>query len=486
VRYLVAAAAILGALAALASTGLASPQHATPQLRTYSTPETAPLATGVLDSALFDGGQRTTAFTLTRAAGATYARLMVNWRSIAPAVRPDGFVASDPASPGYSWTALDTTVNAAESSGLNPILDITSTPTWAYAKRPSKPNAGTPKITELGAFATAISTHYNGTQGPPAHVFQVWNEPNLSLDLSPVSASRYRGMVDAVADAVHAVDPTNLVVAGGLEPVGHPKVKGRKWYSVQPLEFMRSFLCLSKGRHPHSTCDDPARFDVWSHHPYTHGGPFGHAKLPGDVMLGDLPKMTALLRAAVRQHQIVSSDPVQFWATEFGWDTNPPRPNAASLSLAGRWTAESLHQMWLYGITLVTWFLLEDQPSPSPFQSGLYFLSPSLEDPQPKPVLTAFRFPFVAYLKKGTVRVWGRDATSDQEDVTIERRHGRYGSWQPVAVIASNQYGIFRASMRLKAAKEDWLRATVLGSGTSLAFSLTRPRYPAYIGPWGY
>ena len=485
-RYLGAAAGILGVLAALTSTGLASSRHATPRVRTYSTPDTAPLATGLVDSSLFDSGERTTAFALTRAAGATYARLTVNWRAIAPAVRPDGFVASDPASPGYSWTDLDTTVQAAESSGLNPILDITSTPTWAYAKRPSGPNAGTPKTKALGAFATAIATHYNGTQGPPAHVFQVWNEPNLTLDLSPVSASGYRGMVNAVADAVHAVDPTNLVVAGGLEPVGHPKVKGRKWYSVPPLGFMRSLLCLSKGPHPHATCQEAAHFDIWSHHPYTHGGPFGHAKLPGDVMLGDLPKMTALLRAGVRVHHIVSSYPVQFWATEFGWDTNPPRPNAASLSLSGRWTAESLHQMWLYGITLVTWFLLEDHASPSPFQSGLYFLSPSLQDAQPKPLLTAFRFPFVAYLKRGTVRVWGRDATSDQQDVTIEQRHGKQGSWQAVAVIASNQYGIFRASMKLNASANDWLRATVLGSGRSLPFSLTQPKYPAHIGPWGY
>ena len=113
------------------------------------------------------------------------------------------------------------------------------------------------------------------------HVFQVWNEPNLSLDLNPVSASTYRGMVNAVADAVHAVDPANLVVAGALDPFGHPKSKKQKWYSVAPLAYMRSLLCLSKGAHPHATCHNPVHFDVWSHHPYTFGGPFGHAKNPG-------------------------------------------------------------------------------------------------------------------------------------------------------------------------------------------------------------
>ena len=227
---------------------------------------------------------------------------------------------------------------------------------------------------------------------------------------------------------MHGVDPSNLVVAGGLDPFGHPKSKKQNWYSVAPLAYMRSLLCLSKGAHPHATCHNPVHFDVWSHHPYTFGGPFGHAKLPDDVELGDLPRMRALLKAGVRLHHVVSAHPVQFWVTEFGWDTNPPRKHAASLSLATRWTAESLHQMWLSGVSLVTWFLLEDYPSPSPYQSGLFFHSSSLENARAKPTRTAFRFPFVAYLKTNTVSVWGRVATSDQEVVTIQRRQGKSGA----------------------------------------------------------
>jgi hypothetical protein len=194
--------------------------------------------------------------------------------------------------------------------------------------------------------------------------------------------------------------------------------------------------------------------------------------------------MRSLLQAGVRLHHIVSAQPVQFWVTEFGWDTNPPRRHAASLSLAARWTAESLHQMWLSGVSLVTWFLLEDHPSPSPYQSGLYFHSRSLENARPKPVLTAFRFPFVAYLGKNSVSIWGRDATSDKEVVTVQLRHGKSGPWRTVGLVGSNRFGIFQANLRLKAAKKDWLRATAPGSGKSLAFSLTVP-YAPKIGPWG-
>ena len=449
------------------------------------TPGTIPLRTAVL-APEFERADYSTAFAMTKAAGASYVRLPIAWYAIAPPTRPTDFVASDPTSPGYYWDSLDAIVTAAENAGLTPILDIGAPPAWAEKKQPRGVNAGTPDTGALGDFATALATHYDGlTPGVPAeHVFQVWNEPNVSTDLNPADPNIYRAMVNAVADAVHAVDPANLVVAGALDPFGHKKTRRQKWYSVAPLAFMRSLLCLSKGAHPHATCRNPVHFDAWSHHPYTFGGPFGHAKLPDDVELGDLPKMHALLKAGVRLHHVISAQPVQFWVTEFGWDSKPPRAHAAPLGLAARWTAESLHQMWLSGVSLVTWFLLEDYKSPSPYQSGLYFHSSSLATARAKPTRTAFRFPFVAYLEKKTVDVWGRDATSDHEVVTIQRRHGKSGGWRTVASISANRYGIFKANLKLKATKKDWLRAIAAGSGTSLAFSLTRPRDPN-IGPWG-
>jgi len=481
-RYLAAAAAIVCLAAATASAGEAGAQGT----RTYTTSGTRPLATALVDPVRFNGGQSDQAFAMTRSSGATYARVTANWSAIAPVTRPTGFVATDPTSPGYVWDGLDAVVEAAAGAGVTPILDVTSTPRWAYARRPTGVNGGTPKAAALGQFAQALATHYDGTGDLPAvHVFEVWNEPDLSLFLNPVSGSAYRGMVNAFADAVHAVDPANLVVAGGLDPFGHPKGRKQRWYSMAPLAFMRSFLCLSRGSRPHATCSAKVHFDVWSHHPYTFGGPFGHAKHPDDVSLGDLPRMRALLLAGLRLHHVVSAHPVKFWVTEFGWDTNPPRRHAASLSLASRWTAEALYQMWRSGVSLVTWFDLQDRRSPSPYQSGLYFHSSSLRNARAKPVRTAFRFPFVAYLRPGArVSVWGRDATSAKARVAIQLRHRTSGGWRTVGYIVANRYGIFRATLRLRATKTDSLRAVAAGSGKSLAFSLTVP-YAPRIGPWG-
>jgi hypothetical protein len=484
VRYIAAAGAIV-CLGATASAGAASVrQHG---VRTLATKGTAPLTTAVTDPWLFNSSQTTTAFAKTRAAGASYVRLSLNWNGVAPATRPAGFVATDPTSPGYAWRNADAAVAQAEAAGLTPILDVAGTPHWAYAKKPQGVNAGTPKAADLGDFATALAKHFSGNAPgvPEAHVFQVWNEVNNSLFMGPVSARRYRGMVNAVANAVHAVDPKNLVIAGDLDPFGHRKGKKQRWYSATPLGFMRSLLCLSKGKHPHRTCRNTVHFDVWSHHPYTFNGPFGHARNHDDISLGDLPRMRSLLRAGVRHHRVVSPHPVKFWVTEFSWDTKPPRRHAAPMGLAARWTEEALYQMWRSGVSLVTWFGLQDRGGHGPYQSGLFRHSKSLERARTKPVRTAFRFPFVAYLGRRTVKIWGRNATSDKRLVAIQRRHGVHGHWRTVAKIRSNRSGIFKATLKLKATKKDWLRATASGSGKSLGFSLTRPSPKLRYGPWG-
>ena len=489
-RYLAIGGAIL-CLAAATAAGFAKSEAyagrgaAARGAATYSTPGTAPLVTGLFDPVLFNSTYGATAFALSRATGATYVRVVVPWNAIAPSSRPTGFDPRDPTSSGYSWDNLDQTVEDAAAAHVIPILDVIGMPRWARATRPKAGAAGTPEAAALGDFAHALATRYDGTGELPAeHIFQVWNEPNLSLDLGPVSASKYRGMVNDFANAVHGVDRSNLVVAGALDPFGHPKSKKQKWYSVSPLAYMRSLISVSKGSHPHSTCHNAVHFDVWSHHPYTFGGPFGHAKNPDDVEIGDLPQMRAVLKAGVRLHHVVSGHPVKFWVTEFGWDSSPPRPHAAPMGLASRWTAESLHQMWISGVSLVTWFDLQDRPSPSPYQSGLYFHSSSLEKARPKPVRTAFRFPFVAYLGGSTVSVWGRDATSSKVRVTIQLRHGKSGRWRTVAYVGANSHGIFRAKVRVRARKTDWLRAVAPGSGKSIPFSLTVP-HARHIGPWG-
>ena len=119
--------------------------------------------------------------------------------------------------------------------------------------------------------------------------------------------------------------------------------------------------------------------------------------------------MKALLVASYKYHHILAPQMPPFWVTEFSWDTSPPDPKALPMKLAARWTAEALYVMWKVGISMVTWLDIRDNPYPqTATQSGLYLRGATIAQDKPKAILTAFRFPFVAYARKGGIFVWGR------------------------------------------------------------------------------
>jgi len=454
--------AVVAGLAATAATARTA-------IITLTTGATPPLATAI-DDPIFNTSQRTTAYAMAHQAGATYARLLVSWRSIAPGNLPSSWDPTDPASPYYHWSGLDATVSAAEANGIAPILDIVLPPSWGYHVQPGTWTGGQPKLDALAAFATALARHYSAV-----HAFSVWNEPNFNRNLNPQDPTYYRSMVNVVADSVHAVNPDNLALAGELAPFKHAPSKTDKNSVIPPITFMQKMLCLSTTTPVKHTCSTKAQFDVWTHHPYSDTGPYGHAKVSGGVELGDLPKMNKLLQTAWNLGAITTSSghAPQFWVTEIGWSSKPPNPHGVPMGLLTRWVGESFYQLWKSGATLGTWYLLEDEPKSTPFQSGLYQNSPSLASATAKPLLAPFRMPFVAYIHSGgKVQIWGRDATSDLQDVTISEKIGK--KWKNVAIITSNSNGIFQATLAIHAKSTYSMRASANGV-TSATFSLTKP-----------
>jgi len=407
------------------------------------------------------------------AAGASVVRILVVWRDVAPATLPTSWKPSDPADPSYDWTSLDAEVKMAAADGLQPLLTILEAPDWAQAGPPvPAPNSRLPDPQAFAQFATAAARRYGGAFDglPRVRYWQAWNEPNLSLYLvpqlanrKPVSPAWYRGMLNAFAAAVHGVHADNVVVAGGLAPFRDNTTdvvtQNKDW---GPLSFMRSLLCLSASLRP--TCSDPVSFDAWAQHPYTSGGPTHHAVLPNDVSLGDLPKVTRVLDAAVRYGHIRSSGPVRFWVTEFSWDTKPPDPQGVPALLARRWVAEALYRMWADGVSLVTWLMLrDDPPATSYLQSGLYYDGTSFATDKPKPLLAAFRFPVVGLQSAHGVYVWGRAPGGRAGSVIVQYRSS--GGWRRLAAVKTDRYGIFQAQYALPFS--GWVRATLPGAATA-------------------
>jgi hypothetical protein len=433
------------------------------------------LQTGIYvnaESELEDGFR---AFDRARNAGASVVRLHVNWRLIAPATRPQGFRADDPAEPAYRWESLDRSVRMARERGLEPLLTVYMAPDWASQSGPRPAGTIRPDPAQLRLFTLAAVRRYAGNfQGlPRVRYWMVWNEPNIWLYLNPqfengrpFSPGLYRRMVNRAAQAIRTV-PGNIVVAGGTAPFRDNSITRTNW---GPLGFMRELLCVSpQGR---KTCNQRIAFDVWSHHPYTSGGPQRKAVLPDDVSLGDLPVMKRLLDAAVRNRTVVSRAPVRFWITEFSWDTNPPDPQGVPLRLHARWTSEALFRSWQSGVSLFTWLTIRDNPYPGdPIQAGLYFRGPTFAQDRPKPALTAFRFPFVAFPQHAQkhVFVWGRTPAGRPARVLVEQQFR--GGWKRLGVVQTNRHGIFRT--RFSTHRTGFVRArTVDRSERAIPFSL--------------
>lgn len=446
-----------------------------------------PLVTGIVQTPPSDPAQSAAFFTNLARARGTVIRLFVYWDQVAPqgAEKPFGFDPRDPADPAYRWEAVDRQVRSAVSSGVSPIISAFWAPYWALdGEQSGGRGAARPNPQALADFFTAAAKRYSGSFAdlPRVRLWQVWNEPNLPAYISPqydsagrlVSADWYRSMVNAAADAIHAVHADNVVIAGGQSPFGPDAQSPDRG---APLTFMRSLLCLSAAVNPKPVCRKPVRFDVWAHHPYTSGSPTHHAAGANDVSLPDLWKMRVLLEAGVKAGTLVSRGDVGFWVTEFSWDTNPPDPLGVPERLHARWVAEGMFRMWSQGVSAVAWFQLRDQPftPSSPVQSGLYFRGEAgIESDKPKLALTAFRFPFVAFRepKTKTIMYWGR-SPAGRAGVIVDQQVS--GKWRSVKTLRPNRHGIFSGRYP-SPARKGFLRARLVnGKDAALPFSLVVP-----------
>lgn len=470
-----------------------------------------PLETGMADGGPFNVAlEIPNAYKKVRATGASAIRLYVIWRNIAPAgaEKPAGFDPADPADPAYDWSLLDYQVYYALQNDLEPILSIEAAPDWAEGDG-SGPFPGTfdPSAREFGLFATAAAQRYSGSFNnlPRVRYWQAWNEPNYFRHLMPqyntafsdpvgansrlLSPGVYRGLLNAFARSVHRVHRDNLVITGGLAPFGNERAET---HVSRTLPFMRALLCMNARNRPEPGCNKRSHFDVWSHHPYTSGGPTHHAASSEDVSMGDLEKMSRLLNAAIRAGHIVSRQRPKFWITEFSWDTKPPDPGAVPMKIHKRWVAHALYRAWKNGVSLFTWFQLRDAEAPiegeHTFESGLYFRckdgSGRIACLRPKPSRQAFRFPFVAFRSgEHKARVWGRTPWGLPGQVAVEQR--RKSGWRRLAELRANRAGIFKRTLRVGSG--DLMRAKLVGPDggeKSVPFSLT-PVPDFSVNPFG-
>jgi hypothetical protein len=444
------------------------------------------------------------AYSRVQEGGGNMVRLLLYWKRVATGVPTDATAPDDTA---YNWAQIDQQVRDADAAGLKVLLVFRSAPMWAQGPAHANSEGSfKPDPAKLAQFAEAAATRYNGNFDPgpggvlPAvRLWEIWNEPNLRNFLQPqfdshhraYSPGLYRRLLNAAAPALHAVNGSNIVVAGNTAPFGNTG-------NIKPLGFLRRLLCMTGRLAPKSACNLTVQADVFSHHPYTNGDPTHQAVDPDNISLGDLPDWKRLINAAVKVGHVRRSDgtrkqSVGLWATELGWDTKPPDPIGVPTKLHARWTAEALYRVWKVGLSVAIWTQYRDYPLTSDpvfgaYQAGLYYYDGDNDDTNdtPKLSLQAFRFPFVAYASNGRISAWGRTPNGLPGTVRIERRSST-GQWVPKKTLPANASGIFSTSWASSDKKGSY-RAIRVGdpdpARRSVPFSLVRPP-DRFVIPFG-
>jgi len=457
------------------------------------------LQLGFTDFGAFEnatGVERQTALQHARDSGASIIRLGMDWDATSKTKPPSLAVERDPSWPGYDWSETDSTVRSTAQAGLTPLMLISNAPAWAEG--PNRPQvsikypAGSwrPSAADYGAFSQAAAKRYSGTYPDPENpgqmlprvkYWQGWNEPNISLYLTPqwtkvhgrlhdTGADIFRGLLNAFYKGVKAVSSHNVVVTAGTSPFGDPPGGQR----VPPAMFWRDVFCLS-GRTALKKvhCSgSPVHFDVLAHHPYPIGPPRRHSPNPDDVVIADFDRLSKPLSVAIKKGTVAPRRKKQLWATELSWDSRPPDPNGIPERLQAIYMEGAFSELWNEGVSAVIWFNMRDQyPYPdyqSTLQSGIYFRGDTIAEDTKKMSFTSYSFPFTAYIKKGKTQLWGLAPAAG--DVTIQVQSG--STWTTVAHVKARSDRLFLGTARVKAGRN--VRA-IQGGATSLPWKVFTP-----------
>lgn len=247
---------------------------------------------------------------------------------------------TEPSRGTLNWSFDDGVAGALAAAGLQwlPIVDYA--PAWA---RPAARLLHSPPDdpADYAAFVTAFARRY-GSAGSfwaehpelparPVRTYEIWNEPDTPLFWSPApSAAAYARLYAAARAAIHAVDPTAMVLVGGL---------------TRPVGFLPELLAA-----------DPALrggLDGVAIHPY------------GDSTTAVLD----LVRRARDTLRSLGLGRVPLYLTEFGWVTSPPGahhyiPAADRPALVQRTVAALGHtDCGLAGEVIYTWVTPRANPA---------------------------------------------------------------------------------------------------------------------------
>jgi hypothetical protein len=284
--------------------------------------------------------------------GTRLTRVDLFWSRVAPTRPAD---ARNPADPAYDWSQADAVFAQLAARGITPIVAVYGTPGWAArgGRVTAFPNPVAPaRAADYADFMAAAAARYRGTYVPagaaaplPAvTLWEIWNEPNLSVFLTPqraggrpASPGIYIGLVRAAHPAIKAANPAARVLVGSTGPTdttGAASVGTTAW-----LEALR------RARPP---------MDAYSQHIYPKAAPTQRTKA--------VPAWATLPALLAKVNRIRRGMPV--YITEAGYTTGTTRYRKVKVTRAQQ--AAYLRQVVNLPVTrrpqvkAIIWFNLQD------------------------------------------------------------------------------------------------------------------------------
>lgn len=242
---------------------------------------------------------RRTALAKAREAGFRWFRQQIHWRDI------------EDRSGAYFWGELDQIVADVNANGLLLMINVTRSPSWYTANG----SDGLPRDpASLARFTGALAERYRGR----VHAILIWNEQNLAYEnggrISPDDPGHFVEIMAASYNAIKAVDPSIIVVAGApaSTATNHPEI------AMDTLSYLRAMYSYRDGMirdyfdvqalHPGGSAnppttlypENPSQAQGWTDDPSFY---FRHVENQRRVME----------ESGMGQHQV--------WITEYGWAT---------------------------------------------------------------------------------------------------------------------------------------------------------------------
>ena len=169
------------------------------------------------------------------------------------------------AGPGtYDWSQLDEEVSLIRGAGMSVDMVITGTPSWEAVPGVSGTDIAQPADpAAFGQFAAAVVQRYapEGVQD-----YEIWNEPNNTVFWRPApNPAAYVRVLQASYTDIKAVDPSAVVITGGLAPENNANGY------INEITFLQDMYADGAegyfdalGDHPYSYPALPDTYELWS------------------------------------------------------------------------------------------------------------------------------------------------------------------------------------------------------------------------------